>query len=76
MRSLWPWIWVLRMVWEEETERGPRRTGTDCTLSPGSTPPMAIVGDGVTGTIRAFPRDWDGTVPADVEDGTVPLRDS
>lgn len=44
------------------------------TLSPGSTPPMAIVRDGATGTIRAFLRDWDGTVPAGAGGGPVPVR--
>ena len=37
------------------------------TLSPGSTRPMAIMRDGPTGPIRAFLRDWDGTVPPGVE---------
>lgn len=34
------------------------------TLTPGSTPPMAIMRDGPDGPIRAFLRDWDGAVPA------------
>jgi len=34
------------------------------TLTPGSTRPMAIMRDGPDGPIRAFLRDWDGTVPA------------
>lgn len=44
------------------------------TLSPGSTPPMAILRDGPGGTIRAFLRDWDGTVPSGVQGGAVPVR--
>lgn len=44
------------------------------TLSPGSTPPMAILRDGATGTIRAFLQDWDGTVPSGVQGGAVPVR--
>jgi len=38
--------------------------GGEDVLTPGSTPPMAIIRDGPDGPIRAFLRDWDGTVPA------------
>ena len=41
------------------------REGEDV-LTPGSTPPMAIIRDGPDGPIRAFLRDWDGTVPAGI----------
>lgn len=37
------------------------------TLSPMSAPPMAIVRNSVSGQIRAFLRNWDGSVPASVE---------
>ena len=37
------------------------------TLSPMSVPPMAIVGNSVSDQIRAFFRDWDGTVPAPID---------
>ena len=43
--------------------------GGEDTLSPGSTPPMAILREGPTGPIRAFLRDWDGTVPPGLPDG-------
>lgn len=39
------------------------------TLSPMSAPPMAIVRNSVSGQIRAFLRDWDGSVPSTVEGG-------
>jgi hypothetical protein len=39
------------------------------TLTPGSVRPMAIIRDGPTGPIRAFLRDWDGTVPPGVQGG-------
>ena len=39
------------------------------TLTPGSTRHMAILRDGPTGPIRAFLRDWDGTVPPGVQGG-------
>ena len=37
------------------------------TLSPMSAPPMAIVRSSVSGQIRAFLRNWDGSVPAPVD---------
>lgn len=40
--------------------------GGEDVLTPGSTPPMAILRDGPTGPIRAFLRDWDGAVPTSV----------
>lgn len=43
------------------------------TLTPGSTPPMAIMRDGPTGPIRAFLEDWDGRVPAGLGD-RLPLQ--
>ncbi len=42
-------------------------------LSPMSAPPMAIVRNSVSGQIRAFLRDWDGTVPAAVEGSTFEI---
>jgi len=44
------------------------------TLSPGSTPPMAIMRDGETGRIRAFLRDWDGRMPPDVRDRGLQVK--
>ena len=41
--------------------------GGEDTLSPMSAPPMAIVRNSVSGQIRAFLRDWDGTIPAAVD---------
>ena len=37
--------------------------GGETTLTASSTPPMAIVRNPASGQIRAFLRDWDGTVP-------------
>jgi len=42
-------------------------------LSPMSAPPMAIVRNSVSGQIRAFLRDWDGTVPAAVQGSTFEI---
>lgn len=42
-------------------------------LSPMSAPPMAIVRNSASGQIRAFLRDWDGTVPAAVQGSTFEI---
>ena len=42
--------------------------GGEDMLTPGSTPPMAIIRDGPTGPIRAFLEDWDGRVPPGLGD--------
>ena len=45
--------------------------GGEDTLTPGSTPPMAIMRDGPNGTIRGFLRDWDGSIPPGVKGGPL-----
>ena len=40
-------------------------------LTPGSTPPMVILRDGRSGQIRAFLRDWNGTLPEGIARGGV-----
>ena len=42
--------------------------GGEDTLAPGGTLPMAILRDGPTGPIRAFPGVWDGRVPPGLGD--------